>query len=325
MVELANRAPSPHNIQPARWRRVGQQIELWEDASRWLAVGDPSGRDNLISLGMAWEGMAIAATAFGCALAEERWSAGAYPCGPGLRKVATGMLQSTGEESPRFEALSSRRTWRGKFAPIAETERVHLEQVFRRHAQIAHVLPSDAHRDCAEWHDLATVEAMDDPRFAAELHQWMRFTLRDTRWSRDGLAADCMLLGKLEALGASVLLRPAAVTLLSKLSLLRFFVAESDKTQTASALVAIVAPAHQSPWVTGRSWYRLWLDLCSEGFAGAPMSALGDSPRFRELLLRRYPIAKDAALINIMRIGRPLAHHEPPKSARLPLEEVILE
>src|SRR5690606_12154677 len=70
LVEKAARAPSPHNIQPARWRFIGNEAQLFECASRWLTIGDPSGRDNRIALGMAWEGMSLALSTAGFFLEE---------------------------------------------------------------------------------------------------------------------------------------------------------------------------------------------------------------------------------------------------------------
>src|SRR5688572_260010 len=95
-VALAGRAPSPHNIQPARWRFAGDTVELWEDTSRWLSVGDPTGRDNCLALGMAWEGLTIALSNEDVTLALTANIPAKYPPPEsGLRLVAHGLLRKT--------------------------------------------------------------------------------------------------------------------------------------------------------------------------------------------------------------------------------------
>lgn len=52
LVREASRAPSAHNTQPARWRFLPDgTVELREDITRRLTVGDPTGRDAGAGLG----------------------------------------------------------------------------------------------------------------------------------------------------------------------------------------------------------------------------------------------------------------------------------
>jgi hypothetical protein len=53
------------------------------------------------------------------------------------------------------------------------------------------------------------------------------------------------------------------------------------------------------------------------------MSALADSPEHARRLLGKYAPARDAALINVFRIG-PTPKPPPPESARLPPGELLL-
>src|SRR5688572_11374328 len=70
LVAEASLAPSVHNVQPARWRFTGGGLILFEDRSRRLAAGDPTGRDSATSLGAAAEGMAIALSRHGLRLED---------------------------------------------------------------------------------------------------------------------------------------------------------------------------------------------------------------------------------------------------------------
>jgi hypothetical protein len=65
VVELATRAPSVHNTQPWRWRGGPQSLELYADRSRQLPVGDPDGRNLVISCGVALHHAQVAADALG--------------------------------------------------------------------------------------------------------------------------------------------------------------------------------------------------------------------------------------------------------------------
>src|SRR5206468_446479 len=61
LVDEARRAPSVHNIQPARWAALERGVlALRADPARTLPIADPSGHDVRISLGAACEGMSIA-------------------------------------------------------------------------------------------------------------------------------------------------------------------------------------------------------------------------------------------------------------------------
>src|SRR5690606_31692324 len=68
LIDEANRAPSIHNVQPALWRFGYGEVELYGNNSRWLAVSDPTGHDDRVSLGAALEGMAIALSRLGIGL-----------------------------------------------------------------------------------------------------------------------------------------------------------------------------------------------------------------------------------------------------------------
>ena len=88
----AARAPSVHNVQPARWRfGTAGTVTLFRALDRVLPVADPTGHDVAVSLGAAFEGMAIALSRVGLTLgapAPER-DARADGCEPVVRATIT--------------------------------------------------------------------------------------------------------------------------------------------------------------------------------------------------------------------------------------------
>jgi nitroreductase len=59
-------APSVHNTQPWRFSADGQQISLYADAGRRLAVADPDGREMMLSCGAALFTVRLALRSLGC-------------------------------------------------------------------------------------------------------------------------------------------------------------------------------------------------------------------------------------------------------------------
>lgn len=325
LVALAARAPSPHNIQPALWRFDGDTVELWEDTGRWLAVGDPTGRDNRIALGMAWEGMAMALSSQDLALRLDTSIALDYPPPKlGHRRVAGGVLRNIVARDALLPALKRRASYRGRFAQARSAQLETLASCIVEHASLAVALPATALPLVALWQDLATVEGLKDSTFTRELHDWMRFSSRDPRWERDGLSADCLTLSKFEAWSAAFALRPAIMKILSAFSLTRFFVSEAEEIKSAARIALIHQPAGGDAFATGRAWYRFWLALDLVDMSGVPMSALSDSPAYAHKLLAAYPLPTGRQLVNVMRLG-PKPARVIARSARLPADELLLD
>jgi len=316
LLALAARAPSPHNIQPARWRFAGDAVELHEIAERWLSVGDPSGRDNQASLGMAWEGMRLALSTLGVSLGEPEVTAPTYPPPAPSRCVARGRLAAGAKQDPLADLVVKRTSFRGIFPRAERAFLDALDAVIARHyCLVAFDLPG-----IADAYDAAVVEGLRLPGFAEELYAWMRFSQRDPRAARDGLAADCLALSRIEALGASVLMRPAVLKLALRAGFGRMIVSEAAKVKSAARILLVHADAAATPFDAGRAWYRAWLALTAAGAVGVPMSALCDSPAHAAALSRQLPVGR--RLVNVMRVG-PLPAAPIARSARLAPRELL--
>ncbi|GLC95570.1 hypothetical protein Tamer19_49790 [Cupriavidus sp. TA19] len=323
MVAQAARAPSAHNIQPARWHFAGDRILLLEDPARWLSVGDPTGRDNQIALGMAWEGMALALSTIGISLSPPETEALPYPPpAAGLRVAASGQLRPGASADPLAAAPDQRRAWRGTFARADAAQFAAMDQCIAAHAGVAMVAELASTAQFAKWHDDAAAAAFHDPAFARELFYWLRLSPRAAGWARDGLSAECMALSRWETMAASVALRPTVVRVLAALSLTGVLAGDGAKVNSAARIVLIHAARDVTDFEVGRRWYRFWLDMASRGIAGVPMSALADSPRHAALLTECQALPAGHRLVNVMRFG-PVAGVAIPRSARLPASELL--
>lgn len=322
LVREAGRAPSVHNIQPARWRfESSGDVLLFRAVDRRLPIADPAGHDVALSLGAAFEGMSLALSRIGYTLGApiEELRAQAVRCTP----VVRAHVSRGGGVDLLAPFVDARRTYRGRFAPLPKTgaNRAMLEALAAPDVRIV-MEPADL-AAIAAMHDDATWRFESQPRYHAELWSWLRLSRRDPRYRRDGLTADCLGLSALEREAARILLRPASFVLLARLGLARHLVAESAQVRSAAALLLFTPRATDTPFVAGRRLYRLWLEITATGLSAAPMSASADDPATRDELTRRYGIPSSHRLANVLRIGPPPSAGVP-KSPRLPVTELLV-
>jgi hypothetical protein len=318
LIEQAILAPSVHNVQPARWRLVGKdELLLLEDKSVRLAVGDPTGHDARISLGAAAEGLRLAASLHGISLLpipdlpEEDAS---------LVPVAAYRLVANGAPTDELaEVVGARRSWRGAFAhPTAEDRQAVLALGAEDSVVIAepHTLSAlAALAERASYHFLA------ERSFRRELLSWMRLSPRHARWSRDGLSAEAMAMGRIEALGAGLVLGPL-FGLLHRLRLAAPLVSEAGKAAGASGMLLFHRPKDEDPFVSGAHFYRCWLRIEAAGFGAAVVAALVDHRPAAEEAAHLGGIAPDRRLVSSFRIGRRTARTVASR-ARRSIEDVL--
>jgi len=314
-----SRAPSVHNVQPARWRFDDDAVTLLHDRTRRLPVGDPTGRDVEASLGASFEGMRIALSRRCLALGQPTPLADDED-GP-HRPVCTARIATGASVDPLADAVMRRRTWRGDFAPTDAESISALAAVSARDDAL--LLTSRADVDAvARLNDACSWEFMSDPAYHAELFDWMRLSRSDGRWDRDGLNADCLAMSVLERRAASIAFRPRAFRALKALGVARALVAEESRVKTAAAAVVFHRPANETPFESGRAFYRLWLELTAAGFVACPMSSIADSTSGSGEVRARWRVSPGRRVMNVLRVGK--APGEPPRSPRLPASEVLV-
>ena len=320
LVREASRAPSVHNVQPARWRfNVDGTVTLFRALDRVLPVADPTGQDVAVSLGAAFEGMAIALSRIGLTLGSptpERQER-ADGCEPVVRATIT----PGGEADPLAPWVHERRSHRGKFAAPQSGDRAALGALSADDVRV--VIAPDEVDAIAPLHDAATWTFESRADYHAELWSWLRLSPDDPRYRRDGLNAECLALTPLERRAASLLLRPASFALLGRLGVAKRLIAESPQVRSATAVVLFTPRVTDQPFEVGRRFYRLWLSITAAGLCAVPMSASADDPAARGVLAARYDIPGDRRIANVLRTGRAPSGGVA-ESGRLPVEELLV-
>jgi hypothetical protein len=174
VVEYARLAPSVHNTQPWWWRLTGNCLELYADHDRQLVLGDPSGRNLVISCGAALHHAQVAAHALGRPGTVELLPEGAAPAP--LARLHPAAYAPSDTADADLRALRERRTDRRRFTawPVPG-ERV---EALARHAreQGAHATVllevSDRFKVDLLISRARAVQSRDD-ELARELHQWI--------------------------------------------------------------------------------------------------------------------------------------------------------
>jgi nitroreductase len=314
----AARAPSVHNVQPARWRFLPEgEVLLFRDLARALPAADPSGHDVALSMGAGFEGMALALSKRGIALVERE--IGETPGEPGLELVARAALVDGAAADPLADWVPHRRAFRGVFAPVTGGELASLAgsgdvRVIADRAKI---------RELAARYDRSSLGFLRQPAYLRELYDWCRFSRRHPRWDRDGLNADCLALSTVESIAASWLLRPRVFAVMRRMGLGGLVISEAAQIRSAAAVVLLLAPRTQAPFAVGRRFYRLWLEITALGLALVPMSALADDPAEAARLAAEHGVPATHRVVNAFRVGKP-GPRGVATSPRLPVGQLLV-
>lgn len=173
--EAARRAPSIHNSQPWRFRRLPDGIAVHEDLARSLPVIDPSGRDRLVSCGAAVLNARVALRALGytpeVALLPD-------PAAPGL----IGTVRAVARRSPAdpdvllHKMIPERHTHRRVYRShvVAEEDLLDLRQATSAEGARLSVADSAARRRLAHLLRRAVRSQAADPELRDEVERWVR-------------------------------------------------------------------------------------------------------------------------------------------------------
>ena len=318
VVAEAARAPSVHNTQPVRWRLRGVRAALTLHPSRLLAVGDPAGRDAMVSLGAALEGTRIALALRGHGMTDPELGAR----GAAVRIALGGAAPGEVAEAAHLSALmDARRTHRGPFAATSRETRARLRGWAEAAPDIRLVDAPEGVERLLRLGDGAALGALDGRAYRRELLSWMRLHRGDPRWSRDGLNAEALGLSRIEAHGAGLVLGRAWGPL-TRLGAARRLLSERGASRGLAGVVVLHRAEGEHPAEAGRALLRALLDLMALGLQAWPMGALTDDLAARAAVARAAALPDGRVPAAVLRVGRPAEGAAPPR-ARLGPEEML--
>lgn len=325
IVTDANLAPSVHNTQPARWRFSDNEIEIWADQKRFLAVGDPLRHDAALSCGAALEGTVIALAKRGLKAVQiqDLWSEETISA-DGLRLCASMQVEVGASPDALNPFIRQRFTWRGAFRPGAAR---HLDQFEHELSSLGAGTLIRSREDIAwlaDVNDDLSLKFFSDKAYRDELRFWMRLSRAHPDWDVDGLSAEAMQMSAFEASGARVALASPVFEMLKAIGVARSLISERSKTCSASGIVLFHTPIDMSPVDAGRSFYRMWLELTRASLVAWPMAVVADDPGSNSACQSRFAIPQDHRLINLLRVGACETPSARPDTARLPVDKLIL-
>ncbi len=319
VVSAATRAPSIHNTQPWRFSASGDVLQLRTDPSRALPVLDPTGRQRVISCGVAVEFALVALRATG-------WEAGVdlLPDAGDPDHLATvrvtGEREPTDDESALAAAIEQRHTERAPFEARAVPGQL-IDRLQREAGAFGvWVKPIDrSEEEVATVFLISRAEELEqgEPAYRAELERWLR---------TDPGAPDGVPIGAVPSEDPAT--RPSNW-------LIRDFVVGS-RTSTAPVPVDPDAPPppverpavlllgtmndDRRAWLeAGRALGRLLLRITDAGLVASPLTQALDWPATRRQLTTRLSLVGHPQML--LRLGHPATRGTP--SGRRPVQEVL--
>ncbi|WP_332682014.1 hypothetical protein [Bosea sp. (in: a-proteobacteria)] len=320
LVAEARLAPSVHNIQPTRWRPDGAGLLVLEDMARRLPAADPNGHDVRLSHGAAIEGFGLALAGRGLRIAAVAMLDG-LPEEAGLRPVARLTVAAGASGDPLAAAVEPRSSWRGRFRPIDAAAQEALARLSESTDDLLLIREPEAVAPIAALADRAGFHFLREDDHRRELLHWLRLSRSHPDYGRDGLNAQAMALGRVEALAAGLVLG-RLFPLLDRLGLAAALTAERGKTGSG-AIGLFHRPAGEDALITGRAFYRAWLAIAAAGLAACPISVLADWPESNRALVGAHPLPAGRRLVNVFRLGIPISAAAGQR-ARLPVGELIV-
>ncbi|NNE75351.1 MAG: hypothetical protein HKN26_16925 [Acidimicrobiales bacterium] len=310
-VQWAVLAPSGHNTQPWKFRRIRDGLAVWADRSRRLKVVDPDDRELLMSCAAATTHLVVALRALELH-ARVTW----LPAGDAdlISEVRVdGPVLPSPTDLALFDAIPKRQTNRSPFHKML----VPLEaladaaSLAEERGAFATVIPESKRADVAELIAHGDRQQMADKAFRQELADWLH---ANRTGSRDGIRGYSLDHGDLSSALGPTILRTFDVG--------RGQAARDRELATESPTLLLFETAVDSPadWVaTGDALAMVWLHLTAEGLAGSFLNQPIETPALRSALAERLESNRYPQLL--MRIGYPAEPH--PFSPRIPPEDVL--
>lgn len=297
-IEEALRAPSVHNSQPWRFRRLPDgRVEVLRDERAWQPVADPARRQLIVSQGTFAASVLWAGRGLGLAVTFE----------PGVASlILEGRERGSGVPSA-LEAVRQRQTARVPFSvePLAPATREALETVSAGLASVVVVDEREQLGLLARVVETGTRRAFADRAFREELAARLGAGSDESSVlpPAEGLAR----VGRwVQSVGLTHVDPGAA------------HAREAAGLVEASAAVVLVVTDgdDERAWLdAGVALGSAWLEAHQQGLSAQPMTAAIESSAEREVLSRALGGASVQAMLRVGHALTPL----PPRTARRPL------
>ena len=310
-IRLATLAPSRYNTQPWIFVMAGEQVRIFPDPIRKLAVVDAEERELHVSLGSALENLIIAAHREGLA-PEVDYFPPEHPAALVVR-FPVGHVEDPPE---MFDAIRHGQTTRRRYRrqEIPATALQQLETAGRRRGIAIHVITDRTVIDTiAKLTATAARVQWGDRAFRDELTNWIRFNHQEVTQWHDGLSARSLGLPPTPRWLGALRVRHLTTSSRTRRAL--------RAVNSSSALVVFAAERNdRRHWVdVGRSFERLVLTATTLGIRYAPMNTACEVSATRRELQRSLHL-DGAEPVFLIRLG----YAKPrPRAPRRSLDDVV--
>ena len=321
VVGAAVKAPSIHNTQPWRFTASTEQVELHFDRERALHVLDPSGRQQVISCGIAVEFAVVALAARGLAAEVDL-----LPAGDASDHLATvritGAHDTSDDDRSLAEAIDRRHTVRAPFlhqAVPGDLVDALQQEAARFDTWCKPITRSE--EEVATVFLISRAEEMEqgDPAYVAELESWMR----TDPGAVDGVPVEAVPTGDPRERPSNWLIRDFVVGQRES----REFLSAGDPdapppdVERPTVLLMGTTGDDRSAWLqSGRALARVLLRATAAGLAASPLTQALDWPDTRTRMQQRLSLIGYPQFL--LRMGYP-ASDPGTVSGRRPVEDVL--
>jgi nitroreductase len=323
IVEAATRAPSIHNTQPWQFTATEYQLDVFYDRDRALPVLDPTGRQQIISCGIAVEfavlALRVAGSATDVALLPDPTDDDHL-----ARITVTGPYDATDRDRALSHAIADRHTVRAAFQPRAvPTELLDRLQTTAAGYRIWLKPVTDEEEEVATAFLIARAEDLErgDPAYLAELQGW----LRTDPAAVDGVPVDAVPAGDPRERPSNWLIRDFVAGTREKRPFLPAGDPDAPPPQVERPTVLLLGSDNDDrvAWLdAGRALGVLLLEATAAGLSASPLTQALDWPATRSQLRSRLQLGGHPQML--LRLGYPPADFPAVISGRRPVAEVLV-